>query len=1132
MQRSLDSLIYSASDLNNFLACDHLLTLELRHARQEQARPAGDSEDQALMSRKGLEHEAAFLDRLKADGRTLVELRANWASPDDARHESLEAMRQGADTIYQATFWDGLWRGMADFLQRVDSPSDLGPWSYEVLDTKMARSPKAYYLLQLCFYSDLLTQMQGEAPERMHVALGNGETLSFRVSDFAAYYRHIKRQFLEWVADDTPQTQPYPVEHCGLCPWQGTCEEDWEARDHLSRVANIRHSQILKLEEAGIDTMAALAEAEPQQRPRGMSIATFETLRDQARLQCHHRETGTHKHALLPHEPGRGFALLPAPDAGDVFFDMEGDPYMAGGLEYLFGVVYQDGESWPFKAFWAHSRQAERRAFEAFVDFVMARRRQYPGMHVYHYAAYEETALKRLASQHGTREEEIDTLLREGVLVDLFRVVRQGLRVSQPSYSIKKLEAFYMEAREADVKNAGASIVAYENWIETGDDAILDDIGRYNEEDCVSTRLLRDWMLTLRTELEAGLGEPLPWPTPDESTLSDEAIAMIEHRNLLAERLCEGLPEDPETATPAERARQLLADLLDYHRREEKPLWWSFFHHCAMTGEELVTDGEAIGGLRPEGDGPVRPEKKSQVWRLRFEPQDHKLRVGMSPVDPDTRKPAGEILALDDEAGWLEIKRGPSLGGQPLPRGLFPFDRVPATVQPKALQRLAEAVVDGDIEGPGPYRALCDLLMGAHPRIHGRVAGEALQGATLELEEILAIATNLDESTLIIQGPPGAGKTFTGARMIVALLKLGKRIGIAATSHKAIHNLLAEVEVAAQAAGATFTGLKKCTAGNPETQFRSVTGMIESKDKGEFNDPAVQLIAGTAWLFAKPDLDDTLDYLVLDEAGQISLADALAMGTSARNLILLGDPQQLPHVAQGIHPRGSGCSVLTHLLSDADTIPPDRGLFLDRTWRMHPAITGFISGLSYENRLQATGGCELQHIDAPDLGPAGLRFYPVAHQGNAQASVEEAVAVEDIVSRLIGTTFTDKAGRARPMTEDDILVVAPYNVHVELLRGRLPQSIRVGTVDKFQGQEAPVVIFSMATSSGDEMPRNMEFLFNRNRLNVAISRAKCLAVLVASPALLDVRCKTVEQMRLVNALCRFVEVAREQSASG
>jgi uncharacterized protein len=1130
MQRLLDDLVFSASDLNSFLACDHLLTLELRHARRELERPVGDSEDQALMSKKGFEHEAAFLARLKAEGRSVVELKANWASPEAAYRESLEAMRQGVDVIYQATFWDGKWRGMADFLYRVERPSALGDWSYEVLDTKMARSPKAYYLLQLCFYSDLLADMQGLAPERVHVALGNGQTHSYRVDDFAAYYRHVKGRFIDWVANDTPETQPYPVDHCGLCPWQPNCEEDWDGRDHLSRVANIRRSQIVKLEDAGITTLAALAAAEPGDRPRGMSPGTFEGLRHQARLQLHHRTTGNHQHALLPHEPGRGFALLPAPDAGDLFFDMEGDPYVDGGLEYLFGVVYRDGQDWPFKAFWAHSRAEEKKAFEGFVDFVMARRQAHPGMHVYHYAAYEETALKRLASQHGTREEEIDVLLREGVLVDLFRVVKQGLRVSQPSYSIKKLEAFYMEAREADVKNAGASIVAYEKWIETQEPEILADIGRYNEEDCVSTRLLRDWILTLRQELETSLGEPLPWPEPavSEADLPEH----VELANQLVEALCQGLPEDPEYATPAERARQLLADLIDYHRREAKPVWWAFFNHCAMTTEELIADSEAIGGLAPDGDGPVRQEKRSTVWRLRFEPQDHKLKVGATPYDPQTGKAAGEIVALDEDAGWLEIKRGPSLVDQPLPRGLFPHEYVRTTAQAGALRRLAQSVVEHGIEGPGPYRALRDMLMGAHPRVEGFAPGAKLQGDSLDLVDILGIATHLDESTLIIQGPPGAGKTFSGSRMIVALLQQGKRVGIAATSHKAIHNLLTEVELAAHAAGVHFSGLKKCSAGNPETKFDSPKGMIESREKAEFTDPAIQLIAGTAWLFAREELDDTLDYLVLDEAGQISLADALAMGTAARNLILLGDPQQLPHVAQGIHPRGSGGSVLTHLLDEADTIPPERGLFLDRTWRMHPDVTGFISGLSYEGRLQPAGGCEAQRIDCPEFGPAGLRFHPVLHHGNVQTSHEEAQAVGAIVSRLVGTTFTDKKGAQRAITEDDILVVAPYNLQVELLRRKLPEAVRVGTVNKFQGQEAPVVIFSMATSSGDEVPRGLDFLFNRNRLNVAISRAKCLAVLVASPTLLDVRCKTVDQMRLVNALCRFVEVAKAQSQPG
>jgi uncharacterized protein len=281
-------------------------------------------------------------------------------------------------------------------------------------------------------------------------------------------------------------------------------------------------------------------------------------------------------------------------------------------------------------------------------------------------------------------------------------------------------------------------------------------------------------------------------------------------------------------------------------------------------------------------------------------------------------------------------------------------------------------------------------------------------------------------------------------------------------------------------------------------------------------------------------MDQTLDYLFVDEAGQVALADALAVGTAARNLVLLGDPLQLAQVSQGVHPDNAGASILEHLLDDDATIPPERGLFLDRSRRMHPDVCDFISQVVYAGRLSSIDECASQSIESGGgLTGTGLRYLPVEHEGNARSSPEEADVIANAIAAMLdGGRFTDQDRETRELTLDDILVVTPYNAQVRCLRERLPDGARVGTVDKFQGQEAPVVFFSMATSSGAEIPRNVEFLFSRNRLNVAISRAQCLAVLVASPELLHIRCRNVDQLRMVSALCRLVELAEEQAGLG
>ncbi len=388
----------------------------------------------------------------------------------------------------------------------------------------------------------------------------------------------------------------------------------------------------------------------------------------------------------------------------------------------------------------------------------------------------------------------------------------------------------------------------------------------------------------------------------------------------------------------------------------------------------------------------------------------------------------------------------------------------------------------------------------------------------------------LYDSHLFVQGPPGSGKTWRGGQYVVDLLVTGKRVGVAAPTHQAIHNMLKWVEDFAAEDRVSFSGLKKSSAGQDETVWTSAHITSDSNNAAFENaGDDIQLLAGTSWLFAREGMQDKLDYLFIDEAGQISLADALAMGQAARNVVLLGDPLQLAQVSQGVHPEGSGASVLEHLLGDAATIPDTRGIFLAETRRMHPDVCEFISEVVYEGRLTPIPACSLQRIDSPGLAGTGIRYLPVDHIGNSQQSPEEAEVVAQEIERLLqGGTYVDQEGKRKPLTPEKILVVAPYNAQVRLLRQKVPAGVQVGTVDRFQGREEPIVFFSMATSSGEDLPRNLEFLFSRNRLNVAISRAQALAVLVASPKLLEINCHTVDQMRLVNALCRLVEVAEEQ----
>ena len=927
-------LTLSPSDLNDYVECAHLTTLALEVAKGSRARPHVADEQAELLRRKGEEHERAHLERLRAEGRAIVEI--ELGEPWDfeaAAARTAQAMRDGAEVITQATFVDGRWRGRADFLLKVDRQTKLGAWGYEPLDAKLARAEKPTYVLQLCFYSDGIAAVQGSPPEHMHVLLGVGEQRALRYDDFAAYYRRVRGRFEAAIAGPAA-TEPYPVEHCSLCDFRGVCAARWEAEDHLVQVANVRRDQVMRLREAGLPTLAALARAAPDTKIADIPEHAFEALRDQAALQLERRTTGRLDWHAVDADAGCGFELLPRPSAGDVVFDIEGDPFWepARGLHFLFGLLLREGADWQYRALWAHDRAEERRLFETFVDLVHERLARDPGMHVYHYGVYEKAAITQLMGIYATREDAVDELLRRKIFVNLHTAVRQGLRAGVPSYSLKEVEALAQFARRADVKSGTRAVLAYEHWMETRDESLLASIAAYNAEDCRATLALRDWLVAHRPE-DARWFEAVAAEARDDADAGE--------RDRLRAALVEGsLPGS---------ARWLAGELLEYHRREARPGWWWHFERLdQMTEEELLDDAEAIAGLAPVG-GPVA-DKRSFVHTLAFPAQQHKLGPGDQPFDPATKKSAGTIAELDDVAGTLTLRRGPTLKGVALPRALVPKGPYSTNDQRGALARLAASILADD----GRYAALRDILERRPPRVRGRAPGGAVQ--TIDLAAQRALVAGLDASYLFVQGPPGTGKTWTGARLVTELMRQGRRVGVAATSHKAIHNLLAEVEEAAAEEGLRFRGLKKASAGNDESFYDSPS-ITSATDVAAFASASdAMLFAGTAWLFAHERLDGgaapAIDTLVIDEAGQVSLADALAMGTAARNVVLLGDPLQLAQVSQGTHPEGAGASILEHLLGEHATIPQDMGVFLERTRRMHPDVCRFISEVVYESRLE------------------------------------------------------------------------------------------------------------------------------------------------------------------------------------
>ena len=1127
-----------ATDIANFLACGHLPTLDRAEAAGEVRRPHFKDPGTELLIKLGLEHEQAYLRQLIEEGRDVVQipLDIRWS---EAAARTIDALRGGVDAVYQATFLDGQWGGRPDFLIRVEVPSDLGKWSYEVVETKLARSTKARAVIQLCFYSELLLRIQGTEPEWMHVVLGGGaKPEKLRVQRYTAYFRRVRREFEDACKAAGP-TYPEPVEFCSVCSWFTVCDERRRDDDHLSLVAGISTSQRKALVERDVRTLAALGALTLPVVPRIERIgdAPLRNIREQARLQMEGRKRGRLVHELLePVEPERGLAALPPPSPGDVFLDFEGDPYaLEGGLEYLTGTVTlpeKPGAEPKYESLWSLDRGEEKRAFQKFIDGMMERLGRYPDMHIYHYAPYEPTAIKHLAGRHGICADEVDQLLRAGVFVDLFRVVRQGLRASVESYSIKKMEAFYGFVRTVSLQSATAALQAFETVLALGEDQsaigkILQTIEAYNRDDCVSALRLRDWLESLRTGLETKTGTALPRPAPKSGAPSEGMAAHLEQVETIMASLTAGLSDDETEWTEEQRARWLLAQLLEWHRREEKSAWWEYFRLCELSDEELQEDKSALGGL--VYIGPVGKVKRSVVHRYQFPAQDHAIDRAPKVRDPRTKKDAGDVVGIDERARTIDIKRGAS-STIPHPTALIPFEIVDSKVMCASLLRLGSWVAENAISGPGPFQAARDLLLRQAPRVRVGRLQDLVGGQTELMEAAKSIACSLDNSVLPVQGPPGSGKTYTGARMIVQLVRSGRRVGITAGSHKVISNLLKAVCEAARDACVPLRAIQKPGGDGDGCVDPLVTCATSNEEVADaLSASQTQVAAGTVWLWARIEMANSVDVLFVDEAGQMSLANVLAASQAAGSVVLLGDPQQLDQPQRGVHPPGADVSALGRLLGGDSTIGNDRGLFLAETWRLHPDVCAFTSELFYDKRLVSRPENQQQRLNARGpLDGTGLRFAPVHHAGNQSDSPQEVARVSDFVDQLLrnSATWTNKKGETLPLRLEDILVVAPYNLQVSALAQALPVGARVGTVDKFQGQEAPIVFYSMATSTPEDAPRGMEFLYSLNRLNVATSRAQCVTVLVASPALFQVQCKTPRQMELANAFCRYLEIAQ------
>ena len=1060
--------------------------------------------------------------------------------------KTLEALRSKAPVVFQATFYDGQFQGFADFL--VLTPEG----EYAVYDTKLARKAKITALIQLAAYAHQLKLNQIPTSSKVHLILGDQSISTHSLEDIMPTYllRRKKMQKLIVARQANKASGGSAVswnepgfEACGRCV---VCEPHVEANDDLLQIAGMRSDQKAKLVAAGITTLTSLAQSAPE-RIAGFNQQSYLKTCGQARLQL---KTKNQQDPKVPaHEliNTKAFEALPEPSPGDIFFDFEGDPLYQEGriwnLDYLFGYVDESAE---FTPIWAHNLADEKLALIKFVNMLKERLQQYPDMHVYHYASYEKTHLLSLAARHGFAEDFIDDLLRNSTLVDLYPIVKKSLVIGAPSYSLKKLEPIYMPEKERmGVANAVDSVVEYANYCalilnnQSEEAAVkLADIEQYNAYDCRATLGLRNWLVSLARENSVELKGSRNLEVPEEDDKPQDPLFL----SLMA--LIEGTP--PLERTVDQTAVALAAAAIDFHRREKKSFWWAHYDRLVSPIEDWADtrDVYTVDSVEIERDWHTEGRQKLARRHLRIHatPGPGSKLIDKAQMfltypeyctnlvdtpNPGNRIPVScSILEIIDGSTFIVQETVGATGVE--------HDHLPEAITPGSppnTNKIEEAI-----------RAWGEKVLASYPNLHHDPALDILRRRSpftaplqaIESEtaakEIAKTLLGMSGGSLAVQGPPGSGKSFNGGKVIADLvMNHGWKVGVISQGHETIENLLRSVAKAGLPAALIGKAVRTDQTVTEVAENESTTWTPLKKDgyAGFIQELDAYVVGGTVWDFTHTArvLPGSLDLLVIDEAGQFSLANTIAASTAASRMLLLGDPQQLPQVTQGTHPEPIDGSALGWLAGEEEVMPAEFGYFLPASWRMNEAVCAVVSENFYDSKLGSSA--EPRSLEGINEG-----FYPIAidHFGNSTESPEEADRIVALVRDLLPRTWMEE-GKSIPLTEADenIIVVAPYNAQVQLIRAKLDaagfHAIPVGTVDKFQGKEAAVAIVSMTASSALDVPRGLEFLLMPNRLNVAISRAKWAAYLVYSPGLLDYKPTNVDNLRL---LSKFVNLVDEE----
>ena len=1115
---------YSPTMLTRFINCKHIISNEHNEKSLKLLRKKRTITDE-LKIEKGLLHEALYFKELKKKYSKVKDIKSlKNLSKSEKIKETVKALREGYELIYGGWLESGNWSGELDFLE-IDkkNKSQLGDYGYEITDTKNSTKVRGDHIYQLGIYLELLKEVQGTLPKNFYILLKDKVKQTIKVNEIYDTFLIHKKSYEQFLSNGIKKTLPEKCSYCNFCDWSEQCSKEWIEKRHVNQVLGNNKKDCKKFNISGIETYDEIANLNPKKKIEGLREEIKIKRIEQAKLQIEAEKKGTpiFKYIKENFVLNKGFNLLPEPTPNDLFFDIEGvqDYVYPGKLEYLFGIFYEENGSKIFKPFWAHNKEDEKKSVEDFFKFTKNHFKKYPKAKIYHYAPYEITALERLTSLHKVNNVDYDHFLNLSKFVDLYKIVKQAIYVSQKSYSIKDIEKFYNFKREGDILKGDVSEEFYIQWTLTKDQKILDKIEEYNKQDCLSTFKLRRWLLRIKPQ-------ETKWFVPEKQEMELRPFE---------ETLLEYQDKIRNSKIKNTNLGKLLSDIIGFYNREQKPQWRQHFDRKDLSDNDLIDDSECIADMKQAS---YFQDKRSFVYKYVFPEQEYKLKKGRSVIisnntNPDRSDYAGKIQELDQIKRTLLLRKGISKDEKKLPRTLSISEKVMEHARFENLNKNIYSFYENIIEKKSGFEAIKSFLNRDIPKIKGKKLGEKILKSENFTEEIPNIINNLEKSYLYLQGPPGSGKTYQAANAIIELLKNNKKVAVTANSHKVIHNLLGRIEKLASNQNFIFKGLKMGNIENEDTYFNGELIKTDKNEKhfiNELRENKTLLYAGTKYHLSQFYYRNKLDYLFVDEASQISVADLVALGGIAKNIILVGDQMQLGQPVQGSHPGESGKSVLDFLLEGKDTIGENKGIFLNKTYRLHPSINDFTSKNFYENRLLINDhniNRQIEYKKNSIITKEGIHTILMNHKNRAQTCVEEFVIIKKLMDQLIGCKFKDYDNSERKISINDILIVSPFNAQVNFLKSRLHKDAQCGTIDKFQGAEAPITIISMTSSSVEDLPRNKKFFFNRNRLNVAISRAQCSSILLLNPKLLETPPSDYDEFKLLNYFQKLMNFERK-----